>query len=97
MARMADDAQPLLVNGRYGGVVAGIGGHRARSEADSEPTGPPGGEHPAARRGSPGVVTRTGADADVNADDSEDEARRAAGGPGPWSHDSMEAERSLIG
>jgi hypothetical protein len=60
----------------------------------------PGGEHPAARARKPGLRTgaeRSGARGCVDADDSEDEALRAAGGPGSWSHDSMEAERSIIG
>ena len=52
------------------------------------PTGPLGGEHPAVRRGSPvfGLgAERSAARGYVNADDSEDEAQRAAGGPGPKS------------
>jgi hypothetical protein len=60
-------------------------------------TGPPGGEHPAVRRGGP--VSGPGAERSagrgcVNSDDSEDEARRAAGGPGPKS--STRTERRAL-
>ena len=61
------------------------------------PTGPPGGEHPAVRRGSPvfGLgAERSAARGYVNADDSEDEAQRAAGGPGPKS--SIRDERGVL-
>jgi hypothetical protein len=60
-------------------------GHRAWSQAVLEPTGPPDGEQPAVLRGGPvfgpGAERSTGCGC-VDADDSEDEARRAAGGPG---------------
>ncbi len=71
---------------------------RPWSPAVSEPAGPPDGEQPAVRRGGPvfgpGAERSTGR-ACVKADDSEDEARRAAGGPGPKS--STRAERSPMG
>jgi hypothetical protein len=61
---------------------------RAWSQAVSEATGPPGGEHPAVRRGGP--VPGPGAEhsagrGNFDPDDSEDEALRAGGGPGPKS------------
>ena len=76
-------------NGKYGGS-ADIGGHSSMPVERGRLglTGPPGGEHPAVRRGSP--VFGLGAElsagrGSVNADDSEDEAQRAAGGQGPKS------------
>ncbi len=59
-------------------------------------------DHPAVRRGGPGVVTRYRAQHGrglVNVDDSEEEEQRAAGGPGTRRsrHHRVDAERSLIG
>jgi hypothetical protein len=83
-------------NGKCGGP-ADIGGHRAWSQAVSEPTGPPDGEQPTVQRGGPvfgpGAERSTGRGC-VDADDSEDEARRAAGGPGPKS--STRTERGAL-
>ena len=65
-----------------------MGGIRAWDPAVSEPTGPPGGEHPAVRRGGPVLgpgAERSAGRGYVDVDDSEDEALRAAGGPGPKS------------
>ncbi len=75
------------------------GGFRAWNQADSEPTGPPGGEHPAVQRGGPVFKLGPGAERSasrgcVDSDDSEDEARRAAGGPDPKS--STQAEGGAL-
>ena len=62
-----------------------------------DPTGPPGGEHPAVRRGGPVFgpgAERSAGRGCVDADDSEDEAQRAAGGPGPPT--STRAERGAL-